>query len=101
MGFRDFLGDVVDAATPIDEGIDFVKNIAEGDLIGAGGNVLDALTPIDEIVSAGSHLFGGPDLGISDVTDDVHDRLPVIEGESALPEPSPQPAASSFGAEGE
>lgn len=100
MGFGDFVGDVIDAASPVDEIIDAGKNVMEGDLIGALGNVVDAASPVDEIVSAGSHLFGGPDLGISDLTDDLPDKLPVVEGESALPEPSPQPAASSFGAEG-
>ena len=97
---KDVAGDVVDAVSPVDEIVDAGKNIMEGDLIGALGNVVDAATPIDEIVSAGSHLFGGPDLGISDITNDLPDKLPVIEGESALPEPSPQPAASSFGEEG-
>ncbi|MGB3376003.1 MAG: type VII secretion target, partial [Microbacterium sp.] len=99
---KDVAGDVIDVVSPVDEIIDFGKNVMEGDIIGATGNVLDALTPIDEIISAGSHLFGGPDgVGISDLTDGVYERLPVVEGESALPEPSPQPAASSFGAEGE
>lgn len=99
MGVLDAIGDAVDAVNPIDEIVDFGTNVAEGDALGALGNVLDAATPVDEIYSGTKNLFfdeparsyQGPRVAPATPT-----PLPGTPGKSVLPEPSPQPPASSF-----
>ena len=104
MGLGDAFGDVLDAVNPVDEIIDFGENVMDGDVIGAFGNVIDAATPLDEAVSAVNHLLrtgGGGGVNKPGLQTPTATPLPTTQGQSVLPTPPAQPAASSFGAEGE